>query len=380
MTTTISPDELARPTWAEVDLGRIAANYRAIRRAVTPAKVMAVVKADAYGHGLLAVARHLQASGADCFGVALVEEGIALRQAGIARPILVLGAIHPPQIPLFLAHDLTLTASSLDKLEAIEQTAAAAGKIARAHLELDTGMERTGVHWHSAEAFLGRSLSCQHVQVEGIYSHFANADAADLTSARGQLERFTAALRFYEQRGLPTPLRHIANSGGVLQLPESHLEMVRVGILMYGVVPSAECRRTVAVRPALALRSTVLYFKVVDAHTPISYGHTWQADHPIRVITVPVGYGDGYMRALSNRAEVLLRGKRYPLVGRVCMDQFMVNLEGDEGYNGERVTLLGEDGDECITAAELAERAGTIPYEVLTGIHARVPRVYRNDE
>jgi len=212
--------------------------------------------------------------------------------------------------------------------------------------------------------------------VEGIYSHFANADAADLASARVQLERFLEVLQWYDKRGVRPPVRHMANSGAILQLRESYLDLVRPGILLYGVYPSAEVRKTITVRPALAWRSRVVYFKVVEPEHPVSYGSTWQSDHQVRVVTVPVGYGDGYFRALSNTAEVVIRGRKYPVVGRVCMDQIMVNIEWDTAYNGDPVTLLGADGDALITCEDVAGWAGTIPYEVLTNINTRVPRVY----
>jgi alanine racemase len=212
--------------------------------------------------------------------------------------------------------------------------------------------------------------------VEGIYSHFANADAVDLGSARLQLARFHDVLSWYDKQGVPPPVRHIANSGAILQLPESHLDMVRPGILLYGVYPSDEVHRSIAVRPVLAWKSSVVYFKVVAPGHPVSYGSTWQSDHPVRVVTVPVGYGDGYFRALSNVAHVIIRGRRYPVVGRVCMDQIMVNVEWDTAYNGDVVTLLGSDGSEVITCENVAGWAGTIPYEVLTNINTRVPRVY----
>jgi alanine racemase len=214
------------------------------------------------------------------------------------------------------------------------------------------------------------------VQVEGIYSHFANADAADLTSARVQLARFLEVLTWYDKRGITPPLRHMANSGAVLQLPESHLDLVRPGILLYGVYPSDEVRRTITVRPSLCWKSRVVYFKVVQPGHPVSYGSTWQSDHPVRVVTVPVGYGDGYFRALSNVAQVVIRGKRYPVAGRVCMDQIMVNTEWESAYNGDEVVLIGEGNGESITCEDLAGWAGTIPYEVLTNINTRVPRVY----
>jgi alanine racemase len=371
-----SPDTVLRPTVVEVSLARLAENFRAIQAAVAPAVVMPIVKANAYGHGLVEVARHLVGLGATSLGVAFLEEAVALRQAGVALPILVMGGILGNQIPLFLRHELTLTASSIDKLRQIDETAREMRVTARVHLKIDTGMERIGVHYYSARGLLERAAESRRTVVEGIYSHFANADAADLGSARLQLARFHEVIEWYDKQGLAPPVRHIANSGAILQLPESHLDMVRPGILLFGVYPSAEVRRTIAVRPALSWKSRVVYFKVVTPGHPVSYGSTWQTDHPVRVVTVPVGYGDGYFRALSNVARVVIRGKKYPVVGRVCMDQIMVNIEWDTAYNGDPVVLLGADGEEAITCEDLAEWAGTIPYEVLTNINTRVPRVY----
>lgn len=365
-----------RPTHVEVNLGTLAQNFAAIRAHVGKATVMPVVKANAYGHGIVEVAGHLEAHGATCFGVALLEEAVALRQAGIAVPILVFGGVATRQIPQFIAHELMMTASSIDKLRQIDESAAAAKVMARVHLKIDTGMERIGVHWYSAEKLLEASLGFTNVEVAGIYSHFASSDAADLAGAREQLARFLEVLEFYPKRGLPPPQRHIANSGGILQLPESHLDLVRPGIMLYGVYPSRETKQTVAVRPALSWNSQVVYFKVVQPGNPVSYGGTWSSDHPVRVVTVPVGYGDGYFRVLSNRGQVLIRGQRHSIVGRVCMDQFMVNLEWGTAYNGDMVTIIGTDGGETITAQDVADCAGTIPYEVLTNINARVPRVY----
>ena len=372
----LSETAVLRPTVVEVSLAHLTENFRAIQAAVAPAAVMPIVKANAYGHGLVTVARHLVGLGAASLGVAFLEEAVALREAGVTLPILVMGGILGNQIPLFLRHGLTLTASSIDKLRQIDETAREMGVTATVHLKIDTGMERTGVHYYNARGLLERAAGCRHVTVEGIYSHFANADAADLGSARLQLARFQDVIAWYDQQGIAPPVRHIANSGAILQLPESHLDMVRPGILLYGVYPSPEVRRTIAVHPALSWKSRVVYFKVVPPGHPVSYGSTWQTDHPVRVVTVPVGYGDGYFRALSNVARVIIRGKKYPLVGRVCMDQIMVKIERETAYNGDPVVLLGRDGDEAITCEDLADWAGTIPYEVLTNINTRVPRVY----
>ena len=373
---TISTAAALRPTYVRVDLERISQNYRAIQQHVGESMVMPILKANAYGHGLVRVGQHMQEIGAKMIGVAYLEEGILLREAGVTIPILVLGGILGSQVPLFLEHDLTLTASSVEKLEQVDSAAKSMGVKAKVHLKIDTGMERIGVHYYSADALLEASLKCTHVEVEGIFSHFANADAADPSSAKVQLERFQETLRFYEKHSLPMPLRHIANSGAILQLPESLLDIVRPGILLYGVYPTSDVKRTVSVKPALTWNSRVVYFKVVQPGHPVSYGSTWQNDHAVRVVTIPVGYGDGYFRALSGKAQVLIHGKRYPVVGAICMDQFMVNIEQDSAYNEDEVILVGGNGSERITVEELANWAGTIPYEVLTNINTRVPRVY----
>jgi alanine racemase len=368
-----------RATWAEIDLGRLSRNLQAIRAHVKPARVMIIVKANAYGHGLAEVARRLGPQ-ADYIGVAVLEEGIFLRELGVTAPILVLGGIWGDQLPHYLRHDLTLTASSVERLEQIDAVAGGMGMRARVHLKIDTGMERIGVHYYSAGTLQAAALRCKHVEVEGIFSHFANADAPDLKHAHLQLERFNEVLRFYEKNSLPMPIRHMANSAAILQIPESHFDMVRPGIMLYGVYPAADVPRTVAVLPALAWKSRVVYFKVVKAGHPVSYGSTWQSDHPVRIVTVPVGYGDGYFRSMSNRARVIIRGKAYPQVGRVCMDQMMVNIESDSAFNGDEVTLIGEAGGIAITVQDLADWAGTIPYEILTNINTRVPRVYLTED
>jgi alanine racemase len=336
---------------------------------------MIIVKANAYGHGLAEVAKHLSSS-ADYIGVAVLEEGILLRELGVSSPILVLGGIWGDQLPHYLQHDLTLTASSVERLEQIDTISRQMGLKAKVHLKIDTGMERIGVHYYNAHTILESSLKCSNVDVEGIFSHFANADSSDLAHARLQMERFNEVLQFYKNHSLPMPIRHMANSPAILQLPESYYDMVRPGIMLYGVYPSSEITRTVQVQPALAWKSRVVYFKVVNPGHPVSYGSTWQSDHPVRVVTLPVGYGDGYFRSLSNKTQVLIRGKKYPQVGRICMDQMMVNIETDSAFNGDEVTLLGELDGESISAQDLADWAGTIPYEVLTNINTRVPRVY----
>ncbi|MBI5935524.1 MAG: alanine racemase [Chloroflexi bacterium] len=361
-----------RPTHLETHLPQLRKNLEAIRARVQPARVMVVLKANAYGHGVHGVAPFI-APFADFIGVATLEEGIHMRAMLADKPILVMGGTLPEQIPFFARHNLTLTASSLDLLRAASQYAESTGQRIHAHLKIDTGMERVGVRDTEAEPFILEAAQSNHLEIEGIYSHYANSDASDLTHARLQLERFNEVLRLYEKHSLPTPaLRHISNSGGILQLPEGNFDMVRAGIMFYGVYPSLEAARTVDVRPAAVWRSRVAYSKVTPPGRPISYGSLWTAEGPTRIVTIPCGYADGYFRRMTNQARVLVNGKSYPQVGRVCMDQFMVNMGDDAAELGDPVTLLGEG----IDAYELAEWAGTNAYEVLTNISARVPRVF----
>ena len=374
-----APSDGLRPTHLEVDLARLRENYRVIAAHVAPARVMPVLKANAYGHGLVAVARMLEQEKPFAVAVAYLEEAIRLREAGVRMPVLVLGGLVGAQIPRFLEQDLTLTASSVDKLLAIEACAVAKRVKARVHLKIDTGMERIGTHWYSAERLLETSLRVRNVEVEGVFTHFANADTADLTHARLQLERFQEVLRFYERRSLPTPLRHVANSGAIVQLPESHLDIVRPGILLFGSSPAPEVELTLKVRQALRWLTQVVFFKVVKAGNPVSYGSAWVPAADTRVITLPVGYGDGYMRAMSGQAQVIVRGHRVAVVGRICMDQIMADIGSGTAYNGDEVVLLGESregGDAPIRIEELAAWANTIPHEILTNINTRVPRVY----
>jgi alanine racemase len=365
--------------WAEIDLAALRHNIGVIRRAIEPrTKIMAGAKADAYGHGALPIAWTALEAVCAMVGVGDSGEAIHLREGGIPGPILILGAIVEEEIHKVVQYDISVTVHSSDLLPLLNQEAHRRNRVLRVHLKIDTGMERIGVHHYNAEGLLEAAARSPHVLVEGIYSHFANADAEDLADARRQLARFEEVLRFYERRSLPLPQRHMANSAAILRLPESHLDLVRPGILLYGVYPFATAPRTVLVLPALSWISRVVYFKVVEAESPVSYGSTWKSDHRVRVVTVPVGYGDGYFRSMSNRAQVILRGQRFAQVGAICMDQMMVNIEDGTGYNGDEVVLIGEQQGERLTVEELAAWAGTIPYEVLTAINDRVPRLYES--
>lgn len=368
-----------RPTVTDVDLDALSHNFRLIRDKVTPAKVIAVLKANAYGHGLITCGTHLEQIGADALGVALVEEGIQLRKTGVSLPILILGSIFGEQIKHYLEYDLDLMASSVTKIQAIEQTAKSLNKRAKVHLKIDTGMERVGVHHYTAETLFEAALQCEHCDIVGVFSHFATAEEKDSSFVKLQLERFFECLTYYSDRGLPVPRRHMANSAALLTHPESHLDMVRVGLCLYGVYPETWMRGLIDLQPVMTLRSRVVYFKVVKKGAGVSYGHTWRAPNDTRVVTIPIGYGDGYFRSLSNKGSVLIRGKRFPIVGSVCMDQIMVDIGEGEAYNGDEVVLIGKQNSDSISVNEVADVAGTVPHEVLTSTNARVPRRYLRD-
>jgi alanine racemase len=364
-----------RPTYLQVNLSQLRQNLLNIREHVKPAKVMIMMKANAYGHGVHGVAPYL-ASLVDYMGVAFVDEGIQLRSLGVKTPIIVLGGTLPEELPQFIEHGLTVSVSSVELLESAEREASGAGVRLRVHLKIDTGMERTGVHDYEATEFLEKSLACSSLEIEGIYSHLANSETADLSHARLQLDRFLKVLDFYEGHGMqPPPLRHLANSGAILQLPESHLDMVRAGVLFYGVYPGPDVSRTVEVSPAMRWLSRVVQSKITLPGRPVSYGSLWSPKRPSRIITIPCGYGDGYFRRMSNEARVIVGGKSYAQVGRICMDQFMANAADDEVSVGEKVLLLGRDpSGETVTPEDLARWAGTNEYEVMTNISSRVPR------
>ncbi|MBU1101733.1 MAG: alanine racemase [Bacteroidetes bacterium] len=373
---TISVGDILRPTIVEVNISRLRENFEAIKAKVGASKIMPILKANAYGHGLVQTARLMEEFGADYLGVAVLEEGVLLRELGIRLPILVLGGIIGNQIPLFIENDLTITASSPDKIKQINETAEQLNKKAKVHLKIDTGLERIGVHYYSSEKFIEEALKCKWLEVEGIYSHFASSYSSDKSYTNLQLERFNDVLEYFEKNSLKPPIRHIANSGAILQHKDSYFDLVRPGIMCYGVYPSEDVERSVRVLPTLSWKSRVVYFKVIKPNHPVGYDSTWQSDHNVRAVTVPVGYGDGYFRSMHKSAQVIIRGKRYPIIGGIAMDQIIVNIENDSAFNNDEVCLIGNDGNERISVEELANWAGTIPYEILTNINTRVPRVY----
>jgi alanine racemase len=335
---------------------------------------MGVVKANAYGHGSPRMAIEMLDRGVDYLGVAIAEEALALREAGISAPVLVLGSPPDSIMPALIEGDIEFTLPSAEKARAADRAAAGGPKRAKAHLKIDTGMERLGEHWYSVESFFNTVFSLKHLEIVGIYSHFATSDC-DIDFARVQLSRFLEILGFLDAAKRRPALAHIANSAALVAVPESRLDMVRPGIFLYGYENSPLHR--VGLEPVMRLVSQIAFVKTVRAGARVSYGGTWTAERDTRIATIPIGYGDGYSRSLSNRASVLVAGRRVPIVGRICMDQLMVDLgpEGNEDV-GEEVLLFGTLGNSVLPGEELCELMGTIPYELTCMVSERVPRIY----
>ncbi len=369
---------MPRPTYAEVDLTAIRDNLRTLRERVAPGvKVLGVVKADGYGHGAVEVARTLEAAGIDMLGVALVEEGVELRSEGVGAPILVMGLIHADDVAGALEFDLIPTVDGPAAAAEVEARAAEVDCTVAVHLKIDTGMNRLGVRAEEVAEAAAAIRRMEHLAIEGAYTHFACADREDDTTTAEQLARFRAALEAMRDVGVEPPLVHAANSSALLTLPESHLRMVRAGLALYGIHP-CKAAEGAPLRPALALKTRVACLKRVRTGEGVSYGHRWRAERESVIGVLPIGYGDGYPRALSEGGRVRVAGRLVPVAGTVCMDATMVDLtDVPEARPGLEVSLIEAASASPISAAAVAEVAGTIPYEVLTGIGKRVPRVYR---
>jgi alanine racemase len=365
-----------RPTWVEVDLAAIGGNVSRLKRLAAPAALMAVLKADAYGHGAVRVARTAVLNGADYLATACLSEAIALRRHGIATPILILGYTPPWQAEEILRYELTATCFSLEPLRHLARAARALGRgPARVHLKIDTGMGRLGVLPTEAAAFVAAARALPDVEVEGIYTHFASADAVDPASTLEQIRRFDAAIEQITLDGWRPRFLHAANSAGTLRFPQAHYTMVRSGIALYGLDPSAFVRCPDGFLPALTFKTLVAQVKELPPGSPISYGGTFITQRPSRIAVLPVGYGDGFRRSPQNWGYVLVRGQPAPIVGVVCMDMCMIDVTDVPGARaGDEVVLIGRQGQAEITAADVARRLGTITYEVVTQILARVPR------
>jgi alanine racemase len=378
--------------WAEIDLNAYAHNIRELRRIThAKARLMAVVKANGYGHGASEVAREALQNGADWLGVARIDEAIRLRRQGITAPILIFGYTPPDLAKDLIEFDLTATVYSYSTAQILSANAQSIGKTIAVHIKVDSGMGRLGV---LPDTLVSKTTTAETkneaireiesisqlagLDIEGVFTHFATADSADKSYAKKQLEIFLNFSDQLRQAGLEIPLTHAANSAALIHLPESHLDMVRPGIATYGLSPSDEMSAgQVVLKPALALKSKIIHVKNVPTGFNVSYGITYQTQHPTTIATVPVGYADGFSRLLSSRGHMLLHGKRVPIIGRVCMDLTMLDVGALTNLNIEdEVVILGQQGNESITADEIAARLNTINYEVVSSITARVPRIY----
>ena len=370
-----------RPTWAEINLDALAANFHAVRERVGPrVKVMAVVKADAYGHGAVKCARRLAAEGADWFGVALPEEAVELRRAGIRQPILCLGGFWPGQERACIEHAIVPVVYRVDMVEAMNSAAREAGVIADVHVKIDTGMGRLGLRYDEVGEFVDALLPFDHVRIDGVMTHFAAADDPDRDCfTNDQVARFKEAVNAFRVRGYSPTYEDMANSAATFAHPSTWGNMVRPGGVLYGLWRDILSPATEQpdFRPVMSLRSQVSLLKHVHKGETLGYGCTYEASREMLVATLPIGYNDGYMRALSNRGRVIVRGRLAPVVGRISMDLTLIDVTDVPGVAlGDRVTLLGEDGKLAVLAEDVANTAGTLSYEITCRISERVPRRY----
>lgn len=368
-----------RPTWAEVNLDHIAHNTQAIKQKLSPScEIIAVVKANAYGHGAIAVARAALEAGATRLAVSILDEALELRQAGISAPILVMGYTPASQGGTAACEGVSLTVYEQQQALALVASAQAAGQRLKVHLKVETGMGRIGVQPSGVVRLAGALYDLPGCELEGIFTHFARADEPELAPTLLQLESFNSVLKQLEQAGMVIPLVHVANSAAAMRLPQSQLTAVRLGIAMYGIFPSAVCRQQgYDLRPAMALKTIVTHAKWVSTGTAIGYGGSFIAPRSTYIVTLPIGYADGLSRALGGRGFILVNGKKVPLVGSVCMDQCMADAtEAPETQVGDEVLIWGESQGQSLDVVDTANRIDTIPYELLSLVSARVPRVY----
>ncbi len=371
--------------YAEVDLDKIHRNMDNMKANLDEkTKMMGVIKTDGYGHGAVPIAKELEPLDYMYgFAVATSEEAHILRMAGIKKPILILGYAFPYSYPMLVKEEIRPTVFREDMLRELSETALNLGKKVKIHIKVDTGMSRIGIlPDESGFAFIEKALGTEGVEVEGIFTHFATADHADKTHANEQMETFQNFCAEAEKRfGITFAIKHCSNSAGIVEMRRANMDVVRAGITLYGLWPSDAVKKDIVkLEAALSLKSTVVYVKTIPAGTAVGYGRTYIADKERMIATIPIGYGDGYPRLLSNKGEVLIRGKRAPIVGRICMDQFMVDVTDIEGVcENDEVTLIGSDGAETITMEELGDISGRFNYELACDLGKRIPRVYKKN-
>lgn len=361
-------------TYAEIELEAIKHNIAEIKKIISPkTHFMAVVKANAYGHGAVAVSRAAVESGVDFLAVANLREALELREAGMLLPILILTESPTSVMDEIVQHRLTQTVYSYSEAKALSDEAVKRNKKASVHIKVDTGMGRVGVNPSEAMALYQKTASLPNLIIEGIFTHFAKAEEHNDSFTSEQFEKFQNIISRLEN----VPIKHAANSAATLFHPQTHLDMVRIGLMMYGIYPSGGTHRSICLRPALSFKTRVAYIKRVTQNMPLSYGGTHVTSRETTIVTLPVGYADGYSRKLSNKAKVLIKGKRYPIVGTISMDMVLVDVGDAKVEVGDEVTLIGSQGVETISADEVARLSDTISYEIICSIGKRVPRIYK---
>ena len=370
--------------YARVDLDAIASNMERMKQNLNDnTKIMAVIKADGYGHGAVQIAQMLE--NIDYiwgYAVATLDEAVVLKSEGMKKPVLVLGCVFPDQYMEMLKYDIRMNVYTEEMAEAISQMAAREGVTAYMHIKLDTGMTRLGFDTSQASVeSIHRISKMNNVCMEGIFTHFAKADETDKTFTQRQIKDFIWMTDKLKEKGVEFEYVHCANSAAIIDVPEAHFDLVRAGISTFGLYPSEEVNKeNVRLKPAMALKSHVAFVKEIEVGTPISYGGSYVSEKPMKIATIPVGYADGYPRNLSNIGYVLIRGRRAPIVGRVCMDQFMVDVTDIDGVSfGDNVTLIGKDGNETITVEDLSALSGRFNYEFICDLGKRIPRVFVRD-
>jgi len=363
-----------RPTWAEVNLKSLAFNLNQVKKVLSAkTMILATIKADGYGHGLIPVARKLAASKVDYFGVASIDEGIKLRAAGIKIPVLILGLFFKDDIAPLFDYELTPTICSYDLALELDRRGQRLAQRIKVHIKVDTGMGRIGLTEQEALKLIRRIHRLKFIEIEGIFTHFALADINQKFTA-DQINSFSRLILQLETEGIHIPLAHAANSMGVLAYRQSHFNMVRPGLVLYGLYPRPGLK--INLKPVLSLKTKVMYVKKVPKGCGISYGHSYITKKKTTIITLPIGYGDGYPRNLSNIGPILVKGKRFKISGRVCMDQIMVDVGNLKVRLGDEAVLIGTQAKDRISAEELARYCNTIPYEIVCGLGSRIPRVY----
>ena len=374
--------DMHRPTWVEIDLNALRHNLLAIRKWVGPQiKILGIVKADAYGHGDYEVSRVLLNNGVEMLGIAILEEGIQLRDKGIKAPLLLLGGIFEEQIDTVIQYGLTPTIYDLKLAEVLSKRAYYFNTIMKVHVYVDTGMGSIGVKHDKAVEFVKFAKNLKNLLIEGIYTHCSSSDEKDSAFTNLQIKRFRDVLDALDASKACIPLRHMANSGAILGYPEAYFTMVRPGLSLYGLYPSADVSRDIGIRPVMSFKTRIIHIKDMESGDVVGYDRAYRITKPTRVATLPMGYADGYNRLLSNQGEVIIRSKKASIIGRVCMDQCFVDVTNIKDVSvGDEVVLYGRQAQESIPIESIAKQLNTIPYEVTCSISKRVPRIYTNKE